>query len=123
MFIDAIMDKLADKIYVDHLSRLLVDVDLDSSKIINDLLSPHQRSLMDMLFMDDARSRNKFSLITGARHRAGAACARVHGTAVNVRTTQADPRRDPLGVRPQRPKTRSSSAVTACCCWTERARA
>ncbi|KAJ0394284.1 hypothetical protein ATCC90586_000740 [Pythium insidiosum] len=64
MFIDAIMDKAADTIFVDHLSRLLVDVDLDSSKIINDLLSPHQRSLMDMLFMDDARSRNKFSLIT-----------------------------------------------------------
>lgn len=64
MFIEAIMDQTADTIYVDHLSRLLVDVDLDSSKIINDLLSPHQRGLMDMLFMDDARSRNKFSLIT-----------------------------------------------------------
>jgi hypothetical protein len=64
MFIEAIMDQSADTIYVDHLSRLLVDVDLDSSKIINDLLSPHQRGLMDMLFMDDARSRNKFSLIT-----------------------------------------------------------
>ncbi|DBA00171.1 TPA: hypothetical protein N0F65_007796 [Lagenidium giganteum] len=63
MFIDAIMDQKAESIYVDHLSRLLVDVDLDSSKIINDLLSPHQRNLMDMLFMDDARSRNKFSLI------------------------------------------------------------
>ncbi|TMW59514.1 hypothetical protein Poli38472_004583 [Pythium oligandrum] len=66
MYIDAIMDQSADSIYVDHLSRLLVDVDLDSSKIINDLLSPHQRDLMDMLFMEDARSRNKFSLITAS---------------------------------------------------------
>lgn len=64
MYIDGIMDQPAETIYVDHLSRLLVDVDLDSSKIINDLLSPHQRRLMDMLFMQDARSRNKFSLIT-----------------------------------------------------------
>lgn len=66
MYIDAIQDRPADFICVDHLSRLLVDIDLDSSKILNDLLSPHQRSLMDMLFMSDARSRNKFSLLTAS---------------------------------------------------------
>lgn len=64
MFIDAIMDQPAESICVDHLSRLLVDVDLDSSKIIDDLLSPHQRGLMDMLFMKDSTSRSKFNLIT-----------------------------------------------------------
>ncbi|KAF1320890.1 hypothetical protein FI667_g12271, partial [Globisporangium splendens] len=64
MFIDAIMDQAADSICVDHLSRLLVDVDLDSSKIIDDLLSPHQRGLMSMLFMKDSTSRSKFNLIT-----------------------------------------------------------
>uniref|UniRef100_K3W8I8 Uncharacterized protein n=1 Tax=Globisporangium ultimum (strain ATCC 200006 / CBS 805.95 / DAOM BR144) TaxID=431595 RepID=K3W8I8_GLOUD len=63
MFIDAIMDQSADSICVDHLSRLLVDVDLDSSKIIDDLLSPHQRGLMSMLFMKDSTSRSKFNLI------------------------------------------------------------
>lgn len=66
MYIDGIQDRPADFICVDHLSRLLVDIDLDSSKILNDLLSPHQRSLMDMLFMYDARSRNKFSLLTAS---------------------------------------------------------
>lgn len=66
MYIDAIMDRPAESICVDHLSRLLVDVDLDSSKIIDDLLSPHQRGLMDMLFMHDATSRSKFNLITAA---------------------------------------------------------
>lgn len=66
MYIEGIQDRPADFICVDHVSRLLVDIDLDSSKILNDLLSPHQRSLMDMLFMRDARSRNKFSLLTAS---------------------------------------------------------
>ncbi|KAJ8561765.1 hypothetical protein ON010_g7914 [Phytophthora cinnamomi] len=66
MEIDATMDRSADFVCVDHLARLLVDVDLDSSKIINDLLSPHQRALMDILFMGDARSRNKFALLTAS---------------------------------------------------------
>ncbi|GMF20964.1 unnamed protein product [Phytophthora fragariaefolia] len=66
MEIDATMDRSADFLCVDHLARLLVDVDLDSSKIINDLLSPHQRALLDMLFMGDARSRNKFAMLTAS---------------------------------------------------------
>lgn len=64
MEIDATMDRSADFLCVDHLARLLVDVDLDSSKIVNDLLSSHQRRLLDMLFMGDAPSRNKFALLT-----------------------------------------------------------
>lgn len=67
MHIDAILDQTADCVYVDHLSRLLVDVDLDSSKILNDLLTRHQRDLMEMLYMNDAQSRNKFSLITATK--------------------------------------------------------
>ncbi|CEG40393.1 uncharacterized protein PHALS_10596 [Plasmopara halstedii] len=64
--IDATMDRSADFLCIDHLARLLVDVNLDSSKIINDLLSSHQRELLDMLFMGDARSRNKFALLTAS---------------------------------------------------------
>ncbi|CCI11445.1 unnamed protein product [Albugo candida] len=67
MHIDAILDQTADCVYVDHLSRLLVDVDLDSSKILNDLLTRHQRDLMEMLYMNDAQSRNKLSLITATK--------------------------------------------------------
>lgn len=67
MHIDAILDQTADCVYVDHLSRLLVDVDLDSSKILNDLLTCHQRDLMEMLYMNDAQSRNKLSLITATK--------------------------------------------------------
>ena len=39
MKVEAIMDRLSDNISLDHLSRLLVDVHQDSSKIMNDLLS------------------------------------------------------------------------------------
>ncbi|RLN56959.1 hypothetical protein BBJ28_00017414 [Nothophytophthora sp. Chile5] len=66
MVIEATMDRPADFLCVDHLARLLVDVDLDSSKIINDLLSPHQRGLLDILFMNDTSSRNKFALLTAS---------------------------------------------------------
>lgn len=48
---------------LDHLSRLLVDVHQDSSKIMNDLLSQYQRSLLDMIFMGDTQMRNKFNCI------------------------------------------------------------
>jgi WD repeat-containing protein 35 len=61
--VEAILERQADDISLDHLSRVLVDVHQDSSKIIHDLLSAYQRKLLDMLFMDDAEARNKFNLI------------------------------------------------------------
>lgn len=61
--IEAIMDRLADHISLDHLSRLLVDVHQDSSKIMDDLLSNYQRSLLDMIFMGDVGNRGKFNMI------------------------------------------------------------
>ena len=48
---------------MDHLSRLLVDVHQDSSKIMDDLLSQYQRSLLDTMFLGDASMRNKYNLI------------------------------------------------------------
>ena len=39
--VESIQDKKADWICIDHLSRLLVDVHQDSSRIINDLLSSY----------------------------------------------------------------------------------
>lgn len=56
-------DRGADDVSLDHLSRLLVDVHQDSSKIMNDLLSQYQRSLLDMIFMGDTEMRNKFNCI------------------------------------------------------------
>ncbi len=63
LFVEAILDRKADDISLDLLSRLLVDVHQDSSKILNDLLSSYQRSLLDMIFSNDAENRGKYNMI------------------------------------------------------------
>ena len=47
MYIEAIQDRKGDDICIDMLSRLLVDVHLDSSKITESLISPYQTTLAD----------------------------------------------------------------------------
>ena len=61
--VEAILDRDASDVSLDHLSRLLVDVHQDSSKIMNDLLSQYQRSLLDMMFMGDTQQRNKYNCV------------------------------------------------------------
>ena len=63
MTIEAIMERTAESINVDNLSRLLVDVHQDSSEIMNDLLTDFQRSLLDMLFVGDMVNRGKYNMI------------------------------------------------------------
>ena len=63
IYVEAIMDRKEDDVSLDMLSRLLVDVHMDSSKIMNDLLSKYQKSLMDMVFMGDTAHRAKFNMI------------------------------------------------------------
>ncbi len=63
MKIEAILNRKADDISLDLLSRLFVDVQQDSSKIVNDLLSAYQRSLLEMIFTGDATNRGKMNLI------------------------------------------------------------
>jgi hypothetical protein len=63
VYIDAVVDRKADDISVDHLARLLVDIHQDSSKIMDDLLSQYQRSLLDMIYMGDTMMRAKFNCI------------------------------------------------------------
>lgn len=63
MKVEAIIDRTAEHISLDHLSRVLVDVHQDSSTIMNDLLSQYQRNLLEMLFMGDSEQRNKFNCI------------------------------------------------------------
>jgi WD repeat-containing protein 35 len=66
MHVDAIIDRLGHAVSLDHLSRLLVDVHMDSSTIIDDLIAPLQRHMMDVVFLGDVAQRNKFNLITAA---------------------------------------------------------
>ncbi|KAF4316770.1 hypothetical protein G195_009819 [Phytophthora kernoviae 00238/432] len=63
MQVEAIMDRIKDNISLDHLSRLLVDVHMDSSKIVDSVLSAYQRSLLGIIFSNQAASRNKINLI------------------------------------------------------------
>jgi hypothetical protein len=63
MQVEAIMDRIKDNISLDTLSRLLVDVAIDSSTIIDSVLSAYQRKLLALIFDGDAANRDKVNLI------------------------------------------------------------
>lgn len=63
MQIEAVMDRIKDKISLDHLSRILVDVQQDSTKIVDSVISQRQRELLNLIFYGDAANRNKINLI------------------------------------------------------------
>jgi len=63
MQVEAVLDRIKDNISLDHLSRLLVDVHIDSSKIVDSVISQYQRDLLNLVFMSDAANRNKVNLI------------------------------------------------------------
>jgi len=63
MQIEAVLDRIKDNISLDHLARLLVDVHMDSSKIVDSVISAYQRELLELIFMGDAESRDKVNLI------------------------------------------------------------
>jgi WD repeat-containing protein 35 len=67
MKLEAILDRKADDISLDHLARVLVDVQQDSSKIMHDIISETQRNLMNLVFMGDEMSRCKYNLIMSSR--------------------------------------------------------
>jgi hypothetical protein len=53
------MDRIKDNISLDHMSRLLVDVHIDSSTIVDSTLSAYQRRILALVFNGDAESRDK----------------------------------------------------------------
>lgn len=61
--VEAVMDRIKDNISLDHLSRLLVDVQQDSSAIVDSIISQYQRELLQIVFLGDAANRNKVNLI------------------------------------------------------------
>ena len=63
MEIEAIGARQKDDISIDELSRLLVDVHQDSSEIMDDLLTPYQRILIDMVYSGDAPNRPKYNML------------------------------------------------------------
>ena len=60
---EGIMQAVENEISLDNMSRLLVDVHGDSSKLVDNLLSPHQRIMLEMTFLNDAEHRDKFNVI------------------------------------------------------------
>ena len=61
--VEAVMDRIKDNISLDHLSRVLVDVQQDSSAIVDAIISQYQRDLLNLVFLGDAENRNKVNLI------------------------------------------------------------
>lgn len=61
--IEAVADRIKDKISLDHLSRILVHVQQDSSVIVDSVVSQYQRDLLSLIFIGDAPNRNKVNLI------------------------------------------------------------
>ena len=61
--VEAVMDRIKDNVSLDHLSRLLVDVQSDSSAIVDAIISQYQRDLLQLVFLGDADNRNKVNLI------------------------------------------------------------
>jgi hypothetical protein len=53
------MDRIKDNISLDHLSRLLVDVHIDSSTIVDSTISAYQRRMLNLIFNGDAENRDK----------------------------------------------------------------
>ena len=61
--VDSTEDRYVENVAMDHLSRLLVDTHIDSSIIIDNVLTNHQRSLMNCLYNDNANRRPKYNVI------------------------------------------------------------
>lgn len=61
--LNAIMDRVKDNLSLDLMSRLLVDVTDDSSKVVSNLLSAHQKSMLELTFLEDSDNRDKFNCI------------------------------------------------------------
>jgi hypothetical protein len=53
----------SDKISIDKLTRVTADLVLDTSKMINTMLSTYQRRLLDLVFFGTPEYRNKFTIL------------------------------------------------------------
>lgn len=54
-------DRIRDGISLDQLSRVLVDVQSDSSVVVDTIVTKHQLDLQKLIFRDDEENRSKVS--------------------------------------------------------------
>ena len=59
MQIEAVQDRIRDGISLDQLSRVLVDVQTDSSTVVDTIITHHQNDLERLIFRDDEENRSK----------------------------------------------------------------
>lgn len=57
------MENEKEKFYLDYIPRLLTDINEDSSRLIHDLLSIHQRMLIELIFGKNYLLRQKYPVI------------------------------------------------------------
>ncbi|MHA1386398.1 MAG: hypothetical protein ACTSR3_21825 [Candidatus Helarchaeota archaeon] len=58
------IDSDTEKFSIDKLTRVFADIILDTSKMINSLLSTYQRRLLDLVYFGTPEYRNKFVILT-----------------------------------------------------------
>jgi WD repeat-containing protein 35 len=63
MQIEAVQDRIRDGISLDQLSRVLVDVQSDSSVVVDTIITKHQLDLEKLIFREDEENRSKVKLI------------------------------------------------------------
>lgn len=61
--VEAVMSRIKDNISLDHLSRLLVTAQQDTSLIIDNIMSQYQKDILELIFLGDSENRNKVNLI------------------------------------------------------------
>lgn len=67
LMIESVMDRILDNISLDNLARVLVDVHMDSSTIMDSLLSDHQRDLLQTVFLNQSSRRDKINVVIADR--------------------------------------------------------
>jgi len=63
LHLEAVMDRIHEKITLDHLARVMVDIQQDSSKVIHPVLTTYQRMLMEVRCFDNPDCREKLALV------------------------------------------------------------
>jgi WD repeat-containing protein 35 len=61
--VDKIASHSRDRVSLDHLSRLMSDIVLDSSKMLETLLTSYQKNLLSLVFMSRHLNRDKYALV------------------------------------------------------------
>ena len=61
--LDAVMDRIGHGISLDLLSRVLAETVMDSSTVAENLLTAKQRDMLNLAFLNDASTRQKYTVI------------------------------------------------------------